>query len=630
MGQDSSAHRVSEQVTFSSSTSPLPLPPFSPLSMDFEPVSAEEETSRVESLVSPTPKRKVTNRDTAESFSDVERLQPPRFQPPARSLPRRPGSSSSSDDPDESLPDPLSFQHRNRSGTFCPPTPSSPPRSFTPSRRARDQAEAVSAAAEAGLARRLQEQNNNSARSERSGSRAGSSGVLVPSLGSSAPRPSQSSDSAYSAHLPSIEQSRINGVTALPNSYVMRDIEFSVMKLVSEKVFHDLMNEPLARHRFREFLESTEAGTTAFDSWLDLRGFKAESNELRIGSLALTDLYLSDSTSSQLPIPESMKDRLLEAFSVIAKIDTSLDAPARHLLASIYHTSFQSYLRYKLVETASAGGLSFLVSSEDDNARPPPGSSSAFSPSMQAYKAALRSENDPTSAARSLSGSMRRAAGSVEDVGFSKSSRMFVAPEAPELPEEGIAKVARFLGLKQRRTPKKPVNGEMGDFQAILGAEGVLDKKGGAVESQIEVFKDVYTKASAPTLLSLPGIDFTTMQVLVFRTEQRRIIFVTEPFLRFSGLPHTSPLDLYSSKILHKDFFELIVGSERHETSQLKKTLKIVINSGSSYSTPCGVRSQARSLVSGKMKDIVKQGTLHLTPLKDQEGSNEAFVAIFS
>lgn len=61
-----------------------------------------------------------------------------------------------------------------------------------------------------------------------------------------------------------------------------------------------------------------------------------------MGSVAISDLYLSsESASSHLPIPDLMKDRLLEAFSCVAKIDASLDAPSRHLLSSLYGNQFQ-------------------------------------------------------------------------------------------------------------------------------------------------------------------------------------------------------------------------------------------------------------------------------------------------
>lgn len=100
---------------------------------------------------------------------------------------------------------------------------------------------------------------------------------------------------------------------------------------------------------------------------------------------------------------------------------------------------------------------------------------------MIAYKSALRTDTDLSNSSRSIHGSVRRAAGSVQDEGFSRSARMFVPPEAPEIPDGGMGKVARFLRLKQRR-PKVAAQGAVGDSQAILGAEGVLDRKGGSVE----------------------------------------------------------------------------------------------------------------------------------------------------
>lgn len=140
----------------------------------------------------------------------------------------------SSDDADasESLPDPGPFTRRNHSGFLRPPTPPSPPRSTTPSRRHHHQADFVAAAAEAGLQRRLFEQE----KVARNGNGNGSGSMSVLSLGSSAPNSFDDNNGVYPSHLPSIEQSRLNGVTALPNSFVQRDLEFSVMKLVSEQV----------------------------------------------------------------------------------------------------------------------------------------------------------------------------------------------------------------------------------------------------------------------------------------------------------------------------------------------------------------------------------------------------------
>ncbi|KAM0746620.1 hypothetical protein T439DRAFT_384030 [Meredithblackwellia eburnea MCA 4105] len=704
------------------------------------------------------------------SFNNDEYDRPGRTLGPSSSLPQIPiPTSSNEEDSDrESGVDPC--EQKNRSSFFPPPSPTPPQapiattfRTATPippagsSRRPKQpktppsQAELLSSAAEMGLKRRLYQQASHVNGSRTNFRATDDVGLASSSLGppaSVAPfADAESLRGGNLGHLPTVEQTRVNGgVTAFPHSVVMRDIEYSVLKLLSEKVFEEFMNDPLGRFRFREFLESTSEGTSTFDSWLDIRAFKRQTEELHIGSVALSDIYLASGiSSSRLDVPVQMKDRMLAAFATVSSIDAALDPPARHLLKSLYGNQFQSFIKYKLMENASdesevgqagpttppklgnrrtphhtlpdhpivlvsrgfeavtgysaksiigrncrflqgpatspasvqrirdalnqgkttstlilnyqrtgtafynllciiplrdatgavayfiggqvnvtgmltsSGALSFLVSSDQalsDSELLPTGNAS-FSPQFLAYQAALRSDLNMVqpSSMVSASGSIRRAAGEVEDTGFSQSSRLFVPPDAPELPEGGLSKMARLLRIRNRRGPPKFALsniGEVGDTQAIVGAEGSLDWKGGSIEKQISVFKDTYTK------------------VLVFRTEQRRIIFATEALLRFCGLPHSSPLDLFSSRILHQDVLDLLTGSRRGETSVLKKTLKVVINSGSPYSTPCGVKSLVRSAVSGQLVEIVKQGTLHLTPLKDQEGEKEAWVAIFS
>ncbi|KAL8292443.1 hypothetical protein RQP46_001055 [Phenoliferia psychrophenolica] len=505
----------------------------------------------------------------------------------------------------------------------------------------------------------------------------------------------------YTNNLPSIEQSRKDGRTALPNSLVRRDIEFAVTKLVSEKVFHDFMDDPLGRSRFREWLKGTRDGTAAFDSWLDLRSFKQKAEELHAGSLAMLDVYLSQQApASRLPIPHHMKHRMHDALLLVMKVDNSLEGPEAHLLASLYQNQFQTYIRHKLVDTASvrlgkfnlsdsdraglgdcfcltnprlpdhpivlasagfeavtgytakqivgrncrflasvqrirdalengtttttlllnyrkdgtpfynllaiiplrdakgdlqyfiggqvnvtgqlssAGALSFLVGSEDVGSA----SSTAIeaSPAMNAYHEAFRTGFEPSAATIAAAAQGRRAAGALDSDG-------------------------EFSLVDQPIAGK----GALGDSQAILGAEGML-KAGGSIEQQMNVFSDVYTK------------------VVVFRKENRRIIFVTEPFLRFVGLPHSTSQEKNSSKVLHKDILDILVAENKTDTSLLRKSIKVAVAAGASCSIACGVRSRVRTLTSGRSATVAKQGTLHITPVKDQQGTVEAFVAVFS
>lgn len=206
----------------------------------------------------PTSHHALTSRDAGYlpddlSFREDERFRPPRTLPPSISLPPPPTGSMFSNDASPLDPYETSGGPYNPSRSFlAPPSPpASPPpggRSTTPisSRRRRGTPEDFfAAAAEAGLQRRLFERvqaarrddamMDASATTEGRPSRSNRSAM---NLGSSAPRPSYDGAGAggYPTHLPLVEQSRINGITALPNSFVMRDIEYSVMKLVSEKV----------------------------------------------------------------------------------------------------------------------------------------------------------------------------------------------------------------------------------------------------------------------------------------------------------------------------------------------------------------------------------------------------------
>lgn len=141
----------------------------------------------------------------------------------------------------------------------------------------------------------------------------------------------------------------------------------------------------------------------------------------------------------------------------------------------------------------------------------------------------------------------------------------------------------------------------------------------------------------------------TDTRALIFRSDPKHsIIFVTEPLLRYVGLPHKTPLELYSSKLLHKvstaniasvplapwlsdlslkhllfprqDLFDIIEGAERESTAQLKRSLKLAINATRAFSTPCGLKSSFKTnLLGAPIAEGVKYGTLHLTPLAVSE-----------
>lgn len=131
---------------------------------------------------------------------------------------------------------------------------------------------------------------------------------------------------------------------------------------------------------------------------------------------------------------------------------------------------------------AQSQGLSFLVGSDTETPLLPPSSTSRFSPSMQAYIAALNLTDGGMNANVTTALPTHRAAGVVKDQGFSKSTRLFIPPDRPP-PQSGngLIKVARFLGLRRKNSDRR-TGGGFGESQQILGAEGQLGQHGGTVD----------------------------------------------------------------------------------------------------------------------------------------------------
>lgn len=109
------------------------------------------------------------------------------------------------------------------------------------------------------------------------------------------------------------------------------------------------MADPLGRHRFREFLETCQDSTGPLDSYLDLKAYQAQSEELHNSALAMNDLYFAGETPiNTLALPARMRDQLVDSFVNISQAKASLDRPRRHLLRSLYNNQFQAFIKVSL------------------------------------------------------------------------------------------------------------------------------------------------------------------------------------------------------------------------------------------------------------------------------------------
>lgn len=89
------------------------------------------------------------------------------------------------------------------------------------------------------------------------------------------------------ANLPEWNTLRPNDPTANPITLVQRDMDWSLRRLLSEKVFEELMGDALGRHRFREYLSHNEGTENKLDMWFDMYNYQKMVDQIRKGSQAL-------------------------------------------------------------------------------------------------------------------------------------------------------------------------------------------------------------------------------------------------------------------------------------------------------------------------------------------------------
>lgn len=119
--------------------------------------------------------------------------------------------------------------------------------------------------------------------------------------------------------------------------------------------------------------------------------------------------------------------------------------------------------------------------------------------------------------------------------------------------------------------------------------------------------------------------EFTTTyeKVCVFRTGGRKIQHSSSAFLRFCGLPASTPSEVNNSPLLGLDLLDLIKGDSVTATNELRKAVKRAVEEGKPASLACGVKVPVKS---GSMPTAT--GVLHLSPMQDHGGKVLAYIAM--
>ncbi|KAN0064420.1 hypothetical protein ACQY0O_002618 [Thecaphora frezii] len=174
--------------------------------------------------------------------------------------------------------------------------------------------------------------------------------------------------------------------------------------------------------------------------------------------------------------------------------------------------------------------------------------------------------------------------------------------------------------------------------QLILGAESMVRPQAFSLEDQVRYYSEMYS------------------QLLIMRRYKREVIFVTESLLVFLGMTErgSGSKKVYDSPLVHADMLSLLCGSDRDETKTIRANVKDRIEVGEEFSFMAGIKTvvQPGTHVPSKLgvkaarlwgtlaprgndRGTAKQFpqskwvTVHMTPLRDREGTTYAFVAVF-
>ncbi|KDN36092.1 hypothetical protein K437DRAFT_63121 [Tilletiaria anomala UBC 951] len=175
-------------------------------------------------------------------------------------------------------------------------------------------------------------------------------------------------DTTQPHNFPDLHNLPVGAQTSFPNSHVRRDFEFSLKKLMDINVFEELLDDPMGRFRFRQWLQQSRGSATELASLnfaTDVRCYEELLRHVRAIALGLHNQYLAPGASCELPV-SSMEARAktLESLRDLLEIRATFDAVSKGLIHDLYHNVWPAFIRTKITEHAKVR-LASCVSPQD-------------------------------------------------------------------------------------------------------------------------------------------------------------------------------------------------------------------------------------------------------------------------
>ena len=162
------------------------------------------------------------------------------------------------------------------------------------------------------------------------------------SLSNWAPVATRPSAASTFTHLPlAPESGPWTGQTSLPNTSVKpSDLEHSLVRLLSPALFEAFVTAESGRRSFQKYLSTTARGSGSLDLWWDLKVLQRLSDQIRLATLGVRDVYLLADGAKKVELPPKLLEDTAIALGTMMGTGR-LSGPTTTLLGSLYANEFQ-------------------------------------------------------------------------------------------------------------------------------------------------------------------------------------------------------------------------------------------------------------------------------------------------
>ncbi|GAA5913131.1 uncharacterized protein JCM6883_006534 [Sporobolomyces salmoneus] len=158
--------------------------------------------------------------------------------------------------------------------------------------------------------------------------------------------------------------------TSIVRCKVDNEKEYELSKLVGKERFEEALQDDNLVKEFRDFFLTHHYNADLLNLYLDLRSFTSQSLQLHSLAASILLTFFSESSSSHLPLPISLRAPVFHSLTPLSKTTMeeigTLETAERELFGRIHETYFEEFMQERLV---GMGADSLSRAQEDDTVR---------------------------------------------------------------------------------------------------------------------------------------------------------------------------------------------------------------------------------------------------------------------